>query len=471
MDKSKILLVNFDKLVQKSLYELLCRYGYAVDSVNSTEEALSLLSETSFHVVLADINGSQDTVVVKKLKEKTNGAEVVVLASYGSLEAGVASMKIGAFDYLVRPVKDDKILSTIEQALTNTGAEDNKVTEKNKDVWTSKFFNKGNTHYDLIGNAKEVQEIYTIIERIANTKATILIQGESGTGKRVLAHAIHKNDSKRRHKPFIEVSCGALPREIIESELFGHVKGAFTGAINDRKGRFELANGGTILLDDIDTLPMELQVKLLRVLQQKEFERVGDHKTMKVDVRIIATTNQDIQKLVTEKKFREDLFYRINIISIVMQPLRERKEDLPLLADHFVELYARENHKNIKGVAKEVMETLMRYNWPGNIRELENVIERAVILDINNVINNDDLPEVITNHNAISISETSGNITEKFNNHLKEALEEPERVHILRVLKEVGWNKKEAAKKLGVNRTTLYNKLRKYNVLSQVEAK
>ena len=290
------------------------------------------------------------------------------------------------------------------------------------------------------------------------------MRGDSGTGKRLLAHAIHKADKKRRHKPFIEVSCGALPREIIESELFGHTKGAFTGAISDRKGRFELAHGGTMLLDDIDSLPLDLQVKLLRVMQQKEFERVGDHRTIKVDVRIITSTNQDLEKLVADKKFREDLYYRLNVISINIPPLRERKEDLQLLVDHFVDLYSKENHKKIKGVSPDALQAMMNYSWPGNIRELENIIERAVILDTDNVIKPADLPDIITNGNVLLNVESNQNIITKFTSTLKDILQEPEKVHILRVLKEVGGNKKKAARKLGVNRTTLYNKLRKYSI-------
>jgi len=323
---------------------------------------------------------------------------------------------------------------------------------------------KENSYYGVVGANSAMMEIYRFIKRIAYSRATILIRGESGTGKRAIANAIHKADQERRDKPFIEMSCGALPREIIESELFGHAKGSFTGAINERKGRFELAHGGTVLLDDIDSFSLELQVKLLRVLQHKEFERVGDSKTIKVDVRFIVSTNQDLEKSIADKTFREDLYYRINVISIDIPPLRNRKDDLPLLIDHFMGLYSKENHKKIKYVSDDTMKTLMNYSWPGNVRELENIVERAVILDTNGVIEKDDLPELLVGNAAASFDT-------KINNNdygvlsLKDALKEPEKVYILRAMEEMGWNKMKAARKLGVNRTTLYNKLKKHELV------
>lgn len=459
MNDSQILLLNFEKLVQKSLYEMLCRSGYKVDIADSLDEAFALMNDNLFCIVLTDVKNAEDVELLKTIKEKAKNVEIIVIASYGKLEVAVESIKMGAYDYLVRPVEDEKITSAIDKILATN-------TERKRPVLIKQLLNKKSKFYDIVGEGEKIKEIYSIIERISNSKATVLMRGESGTGKRLLAHSIHKADKKRRHKPLIEVSCGALPREIIESELFGHTKGAFTGAISDRKGRFELAHGGTMLLDDIDSLPLDLQVKLLRVMQQKEFEKVGDHKTIKVDVRIITSTNQDLEKLVAEKKFREDLYYRLNVISVDIPPLRERKEDLQLLVDHFVNLYSKENHKKIKGVSHDALQSLMNYNWPGNIRELENIIERAVILDTDNVIKTADLPDIITNGNILLNVEPNQNIIKKFTSTLKDILQEPEKVHILRVLKEVGWNKKKAARKLGVNRTTLYNKLRKYNITS-----
>ncbi len=455
--RARILLINDDELIQRSLYELLCRFGHKVDIVSSIDDAFTHLDEKFFHIILAEINNSDNVETLKRVKEKAVFSEIVVLASYGDLEIAVNSIKMGAFDYLVRPVEDEKIVSTIERALANM------PYKRLKGHTIKRRSKREDLFHGIIGNSQGMRQICDLVERISGAKATVLMRGESGTGKRLIAHAIHKADKRRRNKPFVEVSCGALPRDIIESELFGHIKGAFTGAINDRKGRFELAHGGTILLDDIDGLPLDLQVKLLRVVQEREFERVGDHKTIKVDIRIIAATNQDIEKLVAEKKFREDLYYRLNVISITVPPMRERKQDLPLLMDHFINLYSKANHKRIKGISKEIPDILMNYDWPGNIRELENIIERAVILDMDGVINANDLPEILISKST-ALALTSNKIDT--NNVLKDALKEPEKGHILRILKEVGWNKKKAAVKLGINRTTLYNKLRKYKLFS-----
>lgn len=458
LNKARVLLLNSDKLAQKSLYEMLCRSGYNVDIAESVKEAVARLEEAMCHIVLADLSGTEGLDLVNIVKERSYPSEVIFLVSYGNIENAVNSIKVGAFDYLVRPVEDKKIISAIERALARIpSAETNPSTLRKIPV-------KDDTYHGLVGKSDKMNEIYSIIERISNSKATILLRGESGTGKRMIARAMHKADKKRRDKPFIELSCGALPREIIESELFGHMKGAFTGAINDRKGRFELAHGGTILLDDIDSFSLDLQVKLLRVLQHKEFERVGDHRTMKVDVRIIVSTNQDIEKLMAEKRFREDLYYRLNVISINIPPLRERKEDLPPLLDHFIKLYSKENHKKIENISQDVLNILMDYNWPGNIRELENIIERAVILDTDNVIDREDLPEIIRNGVTI-VKKEAVTADQDIPASLKDALEVPEKVYILQILKEVGWNKKKAARKLGVNRTTLYNKLKKYNLI------
>ncbi|MFH1664736.1 MAG: sigma-54 dependent transcriptional regulator [Candidatus Omnitrophota bacterium] len=320
--------------------------------------------------------------------------------------------------------------------------------------------------YGLIGKSEQMQDIFSMVKKITNSSATVLVCGESGTGKRMIAQAIHKADGKKRGKgPFVEISCGALPREIIESELFGHTKGAFTGAISDRKGRFEQADGGTILLDDVDTLSLDLQVKLLRVLQQKEFEKVGDHRTIKVDVRVIATTNNDLTKLVAEKKFREDLYYRLFVISLDSPPLRKRKDDIPVLVSYFLNIYSKENHKKIKHISSEALGVFMNYDWPGNIRQLENVIERAVILDTDGLITKEDLPGALVEKDIKPIIAVGDKVGAEVDS-LKNFLEQPEKTYILNILKEVGWNKKKAATKLGVNRTTLYNKLRKYNIVS-----
>ncbi|MBN3038936.1 MAG: sigma-54-dependent Fis family transcriptional regulator [Candidatus Omnitrophica bacterium] len=465
MHKAQILLVNADRLAQKSLYEMLCRSGYTVDIVNSPQETAEYLEANLCQIVLADINGSDGTELLEVVRKRAYPPEVVVLTSYGNIETAVKTIRMGAFDYLVKPVEDEKIVSAVERAMAKHSQ------NAERPISVKRISQEEHTYNGLVGTSEMMNEIYSLIQRISSSKATVLLRGESGSGKRMIARAIHAADKTRRDKPFIEVSCGALPREIIESELFGHTRGAFTDAIADRKGRFELANGGTILLDDIDSFSLEMQVKLLRVLQLKEFERVGDHKTMKVDVRIIASTNQDLEKVVAERLFREDLYYRLNVISISVPPLRERREDIPLLTNYFIDIYARENHKKIKGISEDALRTLINYNWPGNIRQLENIIERASILDTDSVIGRSDLPEVILAGSTLIRTEVGSSKTDVMEAaSLKHALNEPEKVFIIKVLKEVGWNKKKAAEKLGVNRTTLYNKLRKHNIASSFKA-
>lgn len=456
--RANVLIVNSDRLTQRSLYEMLSRSGYSVDIADSVNSAISYLGENTYHIILADISEVDGAGLLKIIKERESSSEVILLASYGTAEIALNSIKMGALDYLIKPVEDKKIISTIERALAK------RSLGHTRNIPVKKILSEDEVYHGLIGKSGKMKEIYSLIERVSSSKATILLRGESGTGKRMIARAIHNADKKRRNEPFVEISCGALPREIIESELFGHTKGAFTGAVGDRKGRFELAHGGTILLDDIDCFSSDLQVKLLRVLQQKEFERVGDHRTMKVDVRIIASTNQNLEKAIEEKKFREDLYYRVNVISIKVPPLREHKEDLPHLAGHFIRLFSKENCKSIEGASEELIDILINYDWPGNIRELENLIERAVILDTDGIIGKDDLPEIILNRSRSFKDEAMIGIG--MPSSLKNALQEPEKVYILQVLKEVGWNKKKAAVKLGVNRTTLYSKLRKYNILT-----
>lgn len=460
MNKPRVLIVSEDRLTQKSLYELICQHGYEAGITRSVKDVMAYLDEKVCHVILADIAGADDIEILKLIRDKGYPSQIVTMAAHSNTKEDLSGL---AADCLIRPVEDKDIISSIEKALSKTSRGEPKSS------FLKKLLHKEETFYDLVGQSPSFKEIYSLIERVSNSKATILLRGESGTGKRMVARAIHKADKKRRDKPFMEISCGALPREIIESELFGHTKGSFTGAINERKGRFELAHSGTVLLDDIDSFSLDLQVKLLRVLQHKEFERVGDHKTIKVDIRFIVSTNQDLEKAIADKRFREDLYYRLNVISINIPPLRNRKDDLPLLVNHFMNLYSKENHKKIKSVSDDTVQILMNYNWPGNIRELENIVERAVILDTDGAIGIDDLPELLVGNAAANFDTKAGNGAVREAVSLKDALREPEKVYILQVMKEAGWNKKKAARKLGVNRTTLYNKLKKYNLLSEAE--
>jgi len=464
MNRPQILILNKDILTQKSLYELLSRSNYKVEAADTFKKAIEFLKNGNFKAVLADIDKAPGLELLKFIKENSYNTAVIMLSSYGKADSAANAITLGAFDYLIKPIEDQKILSVIRAAIDKMDSLSAAAISSKKGI-SSKALACG-----LVGNSAPITEIYSLIDRVSTSKATILLRGESGTGKRMIARAIHKSDKKRKDKPFIEVSCGALPKEIIESELFGHTKGSFTGALADRKGRFELADGGTILLDDIDSFSLDLQTKLLRVLQQKEFERVGDHNTMKVDVRVIATTNQNLEKAIADGRFRQDLYYRLNVISITIPPLRERKEDLPALIKHFIAVYSKENYKKIKNITDEAYRILTSYDWPGNVRELENIIERAVILDTDLVIDKDDLPEVLLSGSS-NVVEKPVTLNTGSVSTLKEALKNPERIFIEKILEEVGGNKKKAAIKLGVNRTTLYNKLRQHNLLSYISSK
>ncbi len=356
--------------------------------------------------------------------------------------------------------KDLKLAVTISQyACTALESTYNFSIAKEED------FSQNERFHNILGKDEKMRKIYSLINDITKTRATVLIHGESGTGKRLIAHAVHKYNEHEREKPFVEVSCGALTDTLLESELFGHVKGAFTGAIKDKIGRFELADGGTIFLDEIDAFSPLLQVKLLRVLQDGELERVGDNHTIKIDVRVIAATNQKLEELIAAGKFRKDLFYRLNIISIEVPPLRDRKQDIPLLANDFIRKHNTHFKKRIDGFSPEALELLMNYNWPGNIRELENVVERAVILSKGNLIVPGDFPESLINFKAQvqSLEDHAKNGCQR----LKHALKMPEKELILKALDSVDWNRNKAAKYLSINRTTLYKKMRHFGLLTK----
>ena len=400
--------------------------------------------------------------LLKKIREDFPSTAVIIMTGFGSIEGAVAAMREGATDYVTKPIIDDEIKMVIKRI-----AEEHKLVEENAYLRQKLSSTSRQKCCDIIGRSFKMQKIYDLIDTIAATKTTVLIRGESGTGKRLLARAIHDTSFGVDTKPFIEVSCGALPETLLESELFGHVKGAFTGAIKDRLGRFESAEGGTIFLDEIDAFTPALQVKLLRVLQEGEFERVGETKTRKANARVIAATNQDLEASIRDGKFRNDLYYRLNIISIELPPLRDRKEDISLLVDHFIEKHCKVLSKRIDSISDEALQTLMAYDWPGNVRELENVIERACVLTKCALIQKDDLPESVFKGNESAAAggapacEAAGNGS---GGTLKDALKDPEKKIILDALEKTCWNKKEAAELLGINRTTLYKKLSQYNI-------
>ncbi len=461
MNKGHILIVDDEPLTRKSLYEILKKRDYSVSCVASGVEALSFLEKNHLDIVITDLKMPQISGIelLKKIKEKDSNIAVVLITAYGSIDSAVEAMREGAFDYITKPILDNEINIVIERIFEQkTILEENRLLKKQlAGIKRTKFYN-------LIGQNQRMQSIYNLIETIAPTNASVLIAGESGTGKRLIAQAIHFSDYNRKTKPFVEVSCGALPETLLESELFGHVKGAFTSAIKDREGRFEVAHSGTIFLDEIDAFSPKLQVKLLRVLQEGEFERVGDTRTIKVDVRVIAATNQDLKELIKKGSFREDLYYRLNVIPINVPPLRERKDDLPLLVEYFVKKCSKKINKNVSEISPEVMEVFLWYDWPGNVRELENIIERAVILCKDKSIGKDELPSFLI-EGMSNLERRSGN--KRGYKTLKEALKFSEKEIIRNTLQACGGNRKKAAQILGINRTTLYNKMRDYGLLKE----
>lgn len=462
----KILVVDDDSLVRRSLCEVLSFEGYSCSNVSNGQEALTRLKDSPVNIIISDMKmpGMTGIELLKKVKSLYPKIAVIMVTGFGSIENAVVAMREGAEDYVTKPIIDEEIKLVIKRI-----AEVNNIVEENKILRDKISSSCRSKCCDIIGKSPKMQKMYDFIDIIADTKTTVLITGESGTGKRLVAHAIHYTSSNAQEKPFVEVSCGALPETLLESELFGHIKGAFTGAIKDRVGRFESAEGGTIFLDEIDAFTPALQVKLLRVLQDGEYERVGETKTRKANVRIVAATNQNLLDCIKKGKFRNDLYYRLNIISIDIPPLRDRKEDIPFLVEHFIEKHRSVLKKRIDGISDEVMAKIMDYSWPGNVRELENVIERACVLTKGPLVYLKDLPDFVLDHkNEISNihsgaahkSDASEGVS------LKDALRNPEKKIILEALAKAGGNKKEAAKILGINRTTLYKKLDYYNITS-----
>ncbi|PIQ89448.1 MAG: hypothetical protein COV72_02785 [Candidatus Omnitrophica bacterium CG11_big_fil_rev_8_21_14_0_20_42_13] len=450
----RILIVDDEPLIRSSLQEALRIDGYDVKSASCADEALANISQNSIDIVITDLKmpGLSGMQLLKVVKDKYPQIAVVLITGHGNIETAVEAMKSGAFDYITKPLVDSEIKVIIQKI-----AEQKKLIQENAFLKEKLAQATRENFCDMFGASNAMQKIYRMIETIANTKATILITGESGTGKRLVAMAIHKNDSLRNNMPFIEVSCGALPENLLESELFGHVKGAFTGAIRDRKGRFELADKGTIFLDEIDTFSPSLQVKLLRVLQEGDFEHVGSTKTIRTDTRIIAATNQNLEKLINDGKFREDLFYRLNVISISIPPLRERKEDIPILTEHFVKKYNKKNNTEVK-ISAEIIKIFSDYDWPGNVRELENAVEHAVVVAKHGQITQPALPQHILRNKKKAIEQAQ-------NKNLKNVLSEPEREIILNSLNANRWNRKKTAQSLGINRCTLYNKMKRLNII------
>jgi len=454
--KYSFLIVDDEPLIRESLYEIFRIEGYRAQMASTGEEALELVKASDFDIIIADLKlpAMSGLDLLIKVKAVKPGVEVILITGYGSVETAVEAMREGAFDYITKPINDSEIKIIIQKIV-----ERREILEENKILREQIAQTSRESFCDMMGISPSMQKVYQIIESVASSNATILINGESGTGKSLVARAIHQMDQNRQNKPFVEISCGALSETLLESELFGHVKGAFTGAIKDKEGRFEYAKGGTIFLDEIDAFSPALQVKLLRFLQDGVFEMVGDNITREAEVRIIVASNQDLNDLVTEGKFREDLFYRINVINIVTPTLSERKDDIELLVGHFIKKYGKKNKKKITGISNEVRKLFVEYSWPGNVRELENAIEGAVIMCRTEIINKWDIPNT-AKFKSKKMKPSNGK-------SLKEVMEQPEKDLILSILNKCNWNRVKAAANLGINRTTLYNKMKKYKILKK----
>ncbi len=388
--KPKILIVDDEVSTTETLQGFLQKKGYIVKTEHDPTTALTLVQETEFDLMIADyrmpkMNGLE---LIEKVREADPVIAIIMISAYGNIETAVKIMKSGASDYLTKPIDLKELLLLIDKCIDNK-----RLLVENrqlKEILQEKF-----RFENIVGNSSALNEVMSMVQRVASSHATVILRGESGTGKELIAFALHFA-SDRKDKPFVKVSCAALPESLLESELFGHIKGSFTGAITDRKGKFEEADTGTIFLDEIGDISSTTQTKLLRVLQEREFERVGSNQTIKVDVRIIAATNKDLEEAVKMKEMREDLYYRLNVVPIFIPPLRKRREDIIPLVEHFISKFAKENNRNIKGITQEAQKTLIKYSYPGNIRELENIIERAIVLARDDIITIKDLPLTVT---------------------------------------------------------------------------
>jgi len=453
-----LLVVEDDGDVREFLAGDLRARGFRTETSGSCGDAIGRLREQSFDVVLCDVQlpDGDGLSVLRWCQHRPDPPVVILLTGYGSISSAVEAMRAGAADYLTKPILDDDLAESLSRAMARRidGPHVQTGAAAGAGVGAAVRAAVGD---ELIGHDPRMEQLFELVETVAGTRTTVLIQGESGTGKTMTARAIHER-SDRGGRRFVEVSCGALSETLLESELFGHVAGAFTGAIAAREGRFHQADGGTLFLDEIDTASPAMQVRLLRAIQDREFEPVGGVSTERVDVRLIVATNNDLESMVREGSFREDLYYRINVITLTQPPLRERRADIPLLVESFRERFAEELARPVGGVDPRAMEHLCEYHWPGNVRELVNVIERAVVLCRGELIRADDLPETLRRDDS-DVSDLSGN-------RLKSALADPERRVIVDSLEAHGWNRQQTARSLGINRTTLYKKMKRHGIIA-----
>jgi len=448
----KRILVVDDEVGTRESLKMILKNDYEIFLAKNAEEAFLQIKEhfpalILLDIILPDLDGLK---VLEKIKQREPDAVVIMITATKTVKTAVEAMKLGAYDYVTKPFDVDELRLIINRALSTKA-----LKEENRRL--REEIDKSFAFENIIGKSKAMKETFKVVRQIADTKSTVLIMGESGTGKELISRAIHYH-SNRKNCPFVTINCAAIPETLIESELFGHEKGAFTNAIEKKMGRFEVAHQGTLFLDEIGELSLTTQAKILRFLEEKEFNRVGGSKTIKVDVRLITATNKDLSQLLRKGEFREDLYYRINVVPIVIPPLRERKEDIPILLDHFIKKFNEENNKNVKGMSKETLELMMRYEWPGNVRELENLIERLIALTSNEIIQADELPFDLLDTpkiNDLKESIFDGKVS------FLEAEEEFERAIILDALKKSKYIQSHAAEMLGISRRILKYKMDK----------
>ena len=453
-----ILIVDDEEVLQDILTSLIRREGHNPIQATTGEAGLAQLEREEVDLVLLDLMlpGMRGMEVLREIRRRDPDQVVVVITAFSSIESAIEAMREGAFHYIPKPFKNEEVLITIRK-----GLEQRRLTQENRSLKAQ--LRQRFAFDNIIGKSKPMQQVYELVQLAAPSKSNIMIQGESGTGKELVAKAIHHH-SRRAEGPFVTVNSGSMPADLLESNLFGHVRGAFTGAVASKKGLFELANEGSIFFDEIGNIPLDTQAKLLRVIQEREFMRLGGLETIRVDVRIIAATNAELETAVQQGTFREDLFYRLNVINVTLPPLRKRTEDIPLLAQHFLAYYARENEKAIREISPQAMEALLDYHWPGNVRELENAIERAVVLSTYEVLTEELLPASIRQRESAGLPPPtlpSNGIS------FKDAVSDYERQIIIRALQSCNGVQKRAAELLQVKPTTLHEMMKRLNISSE----
>ena len=443
MTTAKVLIVDDETIMRESLAGWLERDGHAVQTARSGEEALKKCRENRFDILLLDIKmeGMSGLEVLRRVKEGDADVAVVMITAYGSIATAIEAMKNGAFDYMLKPFDPNELGVLIEKITRHQ-------QQARENLYLKEQFKERTRFENMIGQSEPMQKVFDLICDVAPADTTVLISGETGTGKGLAAKAIHSH-SRRCHGPYVVVNCGAIPEHLMETELFGHMRGAFTDAKETKKGRLELAHGGTLFLDEIGEIGMRMQIDLLRVLEDRVFYRVGGTQPMEADFRVVAATNRSLEQAIREGHFREDLYYRLNVVGLTLPPLRQRKQDIPLLADHFLHRYVQETHRPVDRISREALDEMMVYDWPGNVRELENAIERAVVVGKARQILPEDLPIVCRPTVAAARAVT---------------LEDVEKEHIRQILNDQQWNVARSARALGIDRSTLYSKIKRYSI-------